>query len=330
MNKKNLPKKLSRNRSKKIYAAVFAFLFFTQQAVPVRAAINSPLENEILSSAQPSTSEIEEPTPQSAQAIVPATSQDFLQDELALQRVIDDAAESETIEHSAGKETSGAVALNRSEIDPDSKISLFENAVSLLEQAKDFAAQAVKSVTKGNLLYLASLPYEIGVAVVDGVILTFTSHESHLIRVTEAFKNILDSARRSFLLHFHPDQVNPSELDREGAGERIEYVAAKDANKAGELEVYAYNQNGAQSRLNADDLVAEIREWVDPNPDPDTAKKLIAEIGPVVQSELIEYRSASLTVFPGRPVLSTFASSSKFGQPEGRSQSTRPHHHSSR
>ncbi|MBI3313232.1 MAG: hypothetical protein HYZ83_03275 [Candidatus Omnitrophica bacterium] len=290
--------------------ASFITVSFILNIAPVPIYAITPTEQEVLTNTP--TQSLSEPEQTSSsivvKEIVRQTTQDFLQEnEIALTPVTSEKSNENVI-----------TSDNEPEITTSENDS-FENAISKLTQAKDFAVAIVKQINQENLVHLAKQAYEYGIAVVKGVILLFTSHEENQLSVTAVFKSLLDTAV-SFLAHFQvahgqsPAQEQPSWMDIENALE-VEHVASLQNE---EVHVVTYGAQGVDPTVrNADYLLDKITAVHDP------AQKSLEEIRQYVgvaeiqdKDSLIPYRSDPPTIFPGRPILSPFGSSSKFGQPD--------------
>jgi len=196
----------------------------------------------------------------------------------------------------------------------------FENVISYLSEAKDFAAAAIHSISRQNLIDLAKQTYEIGVAVVEGVILLFTSHSPNEISVPESFKKLLDKVSSVFL-HFQPNDPKPSLVDQENAADREAYDSSRveytgsllhSLTDEEDIEVYTYNSQTINPEVgDADFLLNEILKAADPNADEQKLQywnDYLAKLRD--EKELVLLRSEPPTVFPGKPVLGSFASAS--------------------
>ena len=288
--------------------AVFttAFFLYSQIVAPAMAAVPSldPLKpSETL---QP-TQSLNESAPEVApgnQLPHDNTSIDFLQGGSALQAVT-------TPETNAGNTTNQNGATQAAEQNqpqtPETK-SAFDLVLEQLNNAKNFAAAAIQSVTKKDLITLAKQTIEYGIAVVAGAVVLFTSHETTELSVPQSFKQWIDSSA-SFLAHFHPEGGGPSDEDRQGAaarGDKVEYVAGYDA-ASNDLKVYSYDSKSVNPvTQDADYLAAQIAANATEQ-DNQKLAELNAELKKA-DGDLVPLRSAPPTVLPGNPVLSTFAS----------------------
>ncbi|MBI3307290.1 MAG: hypothetical protein HYZ84_05770 [Candidatus Omnitrophica bacterium] len=281
--------------------------------VPVYAAV-TPTEQEILAhTPTQSAAAFQQAAPVVSTSQELESTQAFLQEDLKLEPVksptpevqADESAESETSENSA---------------EQNSSPYNFEQVIKALENAKDFTVAVVGQISKSDILKLAGYGYEIGLAIVDGIAVVFTSHEENQIRVPKLLKNLLDGLRTSFLVHFQPNQARPSLVDQQGAterGDRVEYSANLSV-ESGELDVYAYNGKVIEpTPYNVDHLISEIQKVSDANPNGQKLDAIQEYINELKENgELVLYRSEPPTVFPGFPVLGSFASSSINNQPD--------------
>ena len=128
----------------------------------------------------------------------------------------------------------------------------FEDALAQL--SPDYAVAVVVShITAEDLERLTKLDYEVGVAVVHGKIVLFTSGSSDEIRMIPAAQDLLSQA--SILTHTHPEgqRAEPSLTDFEEAGSKTEYAITTNG-------VYAYNHDGLvySQPLSYQDLISLI------------------------------------------------------------------------
>ncbi len=129
----------------------------------------------------------------------------------------------------------------------------FEQAVDYL--TKDYAAAViVSSLTADDLRKLAEQNVEIGIAVICGKIVLFTSAGRDELRVNPVARDLL--AESSIIIHTHPAGLGtkPSSLDYDMAGSAVEYLISS----AG---VYAYNHEGlvSDNPIDANDLVELLK-----------------------------------------------------------------------
>jgi len=111
------------------------------------------------------------------------------------------------------------------------------------------AAVIVESVTAEDLRTLAELDIEVGVAVIKGKIVLFTSGNEDEIRVLPVAQDLLESA--GFFAHTHPStsfSAKPSAEDFAAVGEAIEYVVGAEG-------VYAFNQDGLMQETPFDEHI---------------------------------------------------------------------------
>ncbi|MGI6241256.1 MAG: hypothetical protein ACOYJW_04900, partial [Candidatus Omnitrophota bacterium] len=128
----------------------------------------------------------------------------------------------------------------------------FENAIA--QFSPDYAAAVVvESLTAENLRDLVNLDVEVGIAVIRGKIVLFTTGSRDEIRANPVVREIL-ADESSVLMHVHPrgEQVVPSALDIDLAASAMEYLVTADG-------VFAYNASGIQNdQLTEEDLVELI------------------------------------------------------------------------
>jgi len=126
------------------------------------------------------------------------------------------------------------------------------------EEAKDYltadyaAAVIVKSLTASDLSDLVNQEVEVGITVIRGKTVLFTSGSHGDIRVNPVAQSLL--AESSILIHTHPEGMRtvPSQTDIDMAGSATEYLLSADG-------VYAYNHNGLVSNQPLDDkYLAEL------------------------------------------------------------------------
>lgn len=130
----------------------------------------------------------------------------------------------------------------------DSDESSFEDAIA--QFSPDYAsAVVVESLTAENLMQLNNLDVEVGIAVICGKIVMFTTGSRDELRANPAIQSLLSES--PILIHTHPQgtQTMPSALDIDLAGATTEYLLSGDG-------VYAYNMNGiVSSELSEADLL---------------------------------------------------------------------------
>jgi hypothetical protein len=115
----------------------------------------------------------------------------------------------------------------------------FEDALDHLRP--DLAsAVIVKSLRSRDLRRLTELGFEVGIAVLRGKIVLFTSGNADEIHMLPAAQGLLEKAR--LMAHVHPkgQRGKPSPTDIQEADKRVEYVV-------GEEGVYVYNHKGLKS-----------------------------------------------------------------------------------
>ncbi|MBI3307023.1 MAG: RHS repeat protein, partial [Candidatus Omnitrophica bacterium] len=120
----------------------------------------------------------------------------------------------------------------------------FDYAFSILEEGRP-AAVIVNSLTSDDLGRLLTLSSEVGILVMNGRIVLFTSGAGQEIRVLEAVQKLLDGA--DLVAHTHPAsstplQNGPSQGDIEAASGKLEYVITSKG-------VFAYNQEGQKDGI---------------------------------------------------------------------------------
>ncbi len=133
----------------------------------------------------------------------------------------------------------------------------FEEALDYL--TPDYAAAViVKSLSENDLKKLTELDIEVGIAVIGGKIVLFTSGSGDEILLLPPAYELLKEA--SLIAHTHPQDEagQPSALDLTAAGENVEYVVSVSG-------VYAYNQSGLLKSVTYDYgyLVRKIQEEAD-------------------------------------------------------------------
>jgi len=249
------------------------------------------------------------------------TSLDYLQNDLLLKRVTvqpeGQTEESKSLVSAGDGNASASSALAEAGSGADQTDYSFSGALQFLkQQTSNLKAAVVKNVTKENLLALARLPYEVGLAVVDGIVMMFTSYQADNLNGTSALKQILDSFRTGFLMHFQPHTAEPSLADREGAadrGSRVEHTASLKAGGSGDLDVFEYSASEESVRvIESDELIARIEREQKSEILPEQLSVLAQEIKTALQGPAERYRSEPPTVFSGEPTVGSFASTSPF------------------
>ena len=114
----------------------------------------------------------------------------------------------------------------------------FDYAYDLLSQGNISAAVIVDNLTAADLQRLTSLDHEVGIAVLDGRVVLFTSGDNGDIRLPSAVSALISTA--TFIMHTHTEAEGPSALDIANAGSLNEYVI----NTRG--QVFCYNHQGLQ------------------------------------------------------------------------------------
>ncbi|MFA5021244.1 MAG: hypothetical protein WC517_04270, partial [Patescibacteria group bacterium] len=126
--------------------------------------------------------------------------------------------------------------------------SSFDDAV--VQFSPDYAsAVVVKSLSAQNLRELKRLDVEVGIAVIRGKIVMFTTGSREELRANPVVQSILSES--SIIIHTHPQgtQATPSMFDVYLAGETAEYLLSN-------VGIQAYNSNGIiASDLSEDDLI---------------------------------------------------------------------------
>ncbi len=183
----------------------------------------------------------------------------------------------------------------------------FEDGIA--QFSPDYAsAVVVNKIEAADLEKLLSLNQEVGITVVSGKIVMFTSGSKDEINVIPAAKALLEQS--SILIHTHPEgeRTGPSLTDLQEAGTQTEYVVTA----AG---VYAYNHDGliSQEPLSDRQLVSLIETAQAPKASSkearDTLNKFITAIDEYNQNREISQplRSADpLTVFARTPNVGAF------------------------
>lgn len=111
----------------------------------------------------------------------------------------------------------------------------FEAAFELLSQDGVAVAVIVESLSESQLQQILSIPHEVGIAVLRGQIVLFTSGNDYELSVLKAFGDV--AAKAQLMAHTHPNSMaGPSQADFDGAG-KLEYVINR-------LGVYGYDQDG--------------------------------------------------------------------------------------
>lgn len=163
--------------------------------------------------------------------------QDFVQESLTLQR-----PDSEELQKIPAEKSSEAPAVFSQTQQYDYERYGFEDA---LEQLRPEYASAVilRELKARDLEALTQLSFEVGIAVIEGEIVLFTSGAKDEIRVSDPAKKLLE--RASFIAHTHPaasQEQGPSLMDLASAGAEAEYVVTDSA-------VFRYN---AESLVSGD------------------------------------------------------------------------------
>jgi hypothetical protein len=185
----------------------------------------------------------------------------------------------------------------------------FDDAVAQL--SPDYAsAVVVQTLTAENLRQLNSLDIEVGIAVIRGKIVMFTTGSSEDLRTNTVAQSILDES--PIFIHSHPQSTlsMPSALDMEIAGATTEYLLSGDG-------VYAYNSDGIlSSALTEEDLVGLLEVNHVPDASSTEAREVLNEFIAAIDdynsdpTEYTVYRSAQPnSVLPGSPTLGAWNSS---------------------
>lgn len=115
----------------------------------------------------------------------------------------------------------------------------FDYAYDLLNQENVSAAVIVDDLTESDLKRLLSINKEVGVLVLYGRIVLFTTSNTEELYVSPAVAELIKGA--DFIAHTHlVKATGPSALDLEMAGTNAEYVITDES-------IYAYNQSGILS-----------------------------------------------------------------------------------
>ncbi|MBU3759612.1 MAG: hypothetical protein FGM27_06745, partial [Candidatus Omnitrophica bacterium] len=111
----------------------------------------------------------------------------------------------------------------------------FETAFEILSQDGISTAVIVDSLDEQQLQQLLEIPHEIGIAVLYGQVVLFTSGNDYELSVLKAFGDMAGKAQ--LMAHTHPNSsAGPSQEDLTGAG-KMEYVLNR-------LGVYGYDKDG--------------------------------------------------------------------------------------
>ncbi len=133
------------------------------------------------------------------------------------------------------------------------------------------SAVIVKKISAADLRKLLDLKIEVGIAVVHGKIVLFTSGEEDQIRMLPAAKELLEQA--SVIAHTHPHgAAMPSIEDFMEAGAQTEYVVSDQG-------IYAYNHDGLiyEKPLSFGYLVGKINAVRKPNVSTKATRDLLNE-----------------------------------------------------
>ena len=131
----------------------------------------------------------------------------------------------------------------------------FEYAFDIITQGQP-AAALVRNVNLDQLNRLLNLPFEVGVAVRDGLILLFTSGDSQEIRLLDAVRGIVEDA--DLIAHFQTKQGGarqdgPSQGDFDMATDKIEYVLTTQG-------VFSYNRNGVTDTFAVEEFHSRLSD----------------------------------------------------------------------
>ncbi|MFA5160163.1 MAG: hypothetical protein WC484_06630, partial [Candidatus Omnitrophota bacterium] len=280
---------------KKILASLVVLAFFFSQTIPSGFA-DVALQSETRATPYQSETNATDDSPNSQQKnetpdvpIDPSAA--FLQNELSL-------TPSSTV--SNNQQTSVQNARDAEEYS-------FEDAVDSL--TSDYAAAVVvENMTADDLRQLVQKNVEVGIVVIRGKIVMFTTGSRDELRANPVVRSLL--AESSILIHTHPEgtQTQPSALDINLAGTATEYVLTTDG-------VCAYNSSGiVSSDLSEEDLLALIETNHVRETSSVEARAIlngfIAEIDNynTDPSQYTILRSAEpITVLPGKPALGTWS-----------------------
>ncbi|MBI1977541.1 MAG: hypothetical protein HYS55_02190, partial [Candidatus Omnitrophica bacterium] len=129
----------------------------------------------------------------------------------------------------------------------------FEEALDLLRP--EYASAAViEGLEAENLKALSELSFEVGIAILHGELVLFSSGHDGEILVTKPVNEILKQS--TFTVHTHPldhEAAGPSPLDLAHAGDRLEYVVSGD-------QVWAYNHEGMLQELSYSEFLRALSE----------------------------------------------------------------------
>ncbi|MFA7255058.1 MAG: hypothetical protein WC133_03040, partial [Candidatus Omnitrophota bacterium] len=201
--------------------------------------------------------------------------------------------------------------------DPQTSVQTARDAMEYsFDQAADYltldyaAAVIVRDVTAEDLRSLVQLDVEVGIAVIRGKAVFFTSGSSEELRANIAAQTLLQES--PIIVHTHPagERTQPSLSDFSLAGETVEYLLSEDG-------VYAYNRDGliSEQPLTEEELADLLRTAQSPEASSVEARAIlnnfISEIDEYnsQQEQTPVFRSADpITVFSGQPTLGAFSS----------------------
>ncbi|HLD50038.1 MAG TPA: hypothetical protein VJC08_02455, partial [bacterium] len=300
----------------KTLVAIITFLFTYTQIVPISMAFTPaeqyPTSQELYEPAQQAQSQ----TIEAAPLITPITSDDFLQQELVLQKSTEESQDS------TGDVTESQTQTDSTPENPVDENNPFVLALNhLFQQTKDIAVVVVKNVQSfslENLKYIVTRAIEnsveIGISVVKGIFTAWFSKQADTLTVSKTAQEVLDSEETQVLAHIQSkNQIDPSLKDLEGAAIRGREEQVLSINNQNELTAVSYTGSGITSSNAVDDFLAQVNAAIDP------LQQSLAEVEDwavraMFDPSRVYYRSDPPTDFSSiRPILSSFASTSPQG-----------------
>ena len=185
--------------------------------------------------------------------------------------------------------------------------SEFEDAVAHLN-ADYAAAVIVEPLSADDLAALTKLDVEVGIAVIEGKVVLFTSGSAEEIRVNPVADELLKSADLVAHSHVEGSVALPSIADMSLA-DGTEYVVSSDG-------VYAYTSEGYDNVVAYDYayLAEKIADLYDPLASTKETRDILNEFIVAIdaynenQENSVLFASAGETIFPGNPSLGFFDS----------------------
>ncbi|MBI4358501.1 MAG: hypothetical protein HY584_04305, partial [Candidatus Omnitrophica bacterium] len=226
-----LPSKRRKRCAAKIISFVVLLTFTSLQILPPGWAQTVTLESDLQKQIPETT--LSEPPDSSDASIIPTDSVSFLQNDSPL-----------------SPPTADPIETNQ---DYEYERYDFEAAIDLL-RPEYASAVVVESLREEGLHSLSELSFEVGIAVLHGEIVLFSSGNGNEIIVTQHASKILGQA--SFTAHTHPlehQDSGPSDLDLESAGHDWEYVISGNS-------VYAYNHQGEIREVSYSEFIQALNE----------------------------------------------------------------------